>query len=54
MLRRPPTRIELKMDDIEEWNAMQKEKLKTDQAPNSKPSLEERIGIPKLPVAKKH
>lgn len=48
MLRRPPTRIVLRNEDIEEWEQLQKEKGVEKQNSDPKPkTVEERIGIAK-------
>ena len=47
MLRRPPTRIDLKVEDLEEWEQVMKEKNQFNNAEKNKPTVEQRIGIQK-------
>jgi len=48
MLRRKPSRLELKVDDMKEWDELQKVKEVQKESPQDrmKLSTEERIGLP--------
>jgi hypothetical protein len=47
MLRRPPTRLELKVEDLEEWEQVQREKGYHHNKAEKKPTVEQRIGLVK-------
>ena len=47
MLRRPPTRLELKVEDLEEWEQVIREKGLNQNKPEKKLTVEQRIGIVK-------